>query len=147
MIRGHLLNNLTLGATALALCFAAAPARANTVLVTVTGVRNSHGHVRVAICSKADFLKPHCAYTGKAPAATGDVLVTVENVPPGTYAAQAFHDEKDTGRIDRTLLGLPEQGMGFSNGARMFFGPPRFTAAQVTVADPVTRIVMPLRYF
>jgi uncharacterized protein (DUF2141 family) len=132
---------------ALALCLAAAPARASTVLVTVTGVRNSHGHVRVAICSKADFLKPHCAYTGNAPAATGDVLVIVENVPPGIYAAQAFHDEKDTGRIDRTLLGLPEQGMGFSNNARMFFGPPRFSAAQFVVAENTVKITFSLRYF
>jgi len=138
---------LKFSAIATAVCLAAAPARASTVLVAVTGVRNSHGHVRVAICSKAEFLKPHCAYTGKAAAATGDVLVTVENVPPGTYAAQAFHDEKDTGRIDRTLLGLPEQGLGFSNGARMFFGPPRFNAAQFVVADTVTQIVVSLRYF
>jgi uncharacterized protein (DUF2141 family) len=142
-----MLQHLNFSAIALAVCLAAAPAPASTVLVTVTGVRNSHGHVRVAICSKAEFLKPHCAYTGKAQAASGDVLVTVENVPPGNYAAQAFHDEKDTGRIDRTLLGLPEQGMGFSNGARMFFGPPRFSAARFIVADPVTRIVLSLRYF
>jgi uncharacterized protein (DUF2141 family) len=124
-----------------------APARASTLLVTVTGVRNSHGHVRVAICSKAEFLQPHCTYTGKAPAATGDVLVTVENVPPGTYAAQAFHDEDDTGRIERTFLGLPEKGMGFSNNARMFFGPPRFSAASFVVSAETVRIAFSLRYF
>jgi uncharacterized protein (DUF2141 family) len=141
------LHQLNFSAIALAVCLAVSPASASTVLVNVTGVRNSHGHVRVAICSQAEFLKPHCAYSGKAPATTGDVLVTVTNVPPGIYAAQAFHDDKDTGRIDRTLLGLPEQGMGFSNGARMFFGPPRFNGAKFDVADPVTRIVVPLRYF
>ena len=38
----------------------------------------------------------------------------VPNVPPGTYAAQAFHDEDDNGKLDRTLLGLPKEAMGFS---------------------------------
>jgi uncharacterized protein (DUF2141 family) len=140
-------HHLKCAATGLGICLGAISAHASTVLVRVTGVRNSLGHVRVAICSKAEFLKPHCGYTGKAPAATGDVLVTVVNVPPGTYAAQAFHDEKDTGRIDRSLLGLPEQGMGFSNNAKMFFGPPHFDAAAFAVTQADTKITFSLRYY
>jgi uncharacterized protein (DUF2141 family) len=125
---------------------AAAPAQAATVVVTVNGVRNDRGHVRVAICRRETFLQAHCPWFGNAPAHPGDVRVTVENVPAGTYAAEAFHDEDDNGRLERTFLGLPAEGMGFSNNARMFFGPPNFNDAAFPVAAD-TAISFALKYY
>jgi uncharacterized protein (DUF2141 family) len=122
-------------------------ARAATVAVTVHGVRNAHGHVRVALCKKAEFLHPNCAWRGHAAAAVGDVVVRITNVPPGTYAAQAFHDENDDGKLDRNILGLPREAMGFSNDAPMRMGPPKFDAAAFDVKAPLTETSFKLRYF
>ncbi len=122
-------------------------AKATTVDVTVQGVQNANGHVLVALCTRAEFLQPHCAWRGRAAAAVGDVHVTIADVPPGTYAAQAFHDENDNGRLDRNMLGLPREAMGFSNNAPMRMGPPRFDAAAFGVGAAVTSIVFRLRYF
>jgi uncharacterized protein (DUF2141 family) len=122
-------------------------AKAATVDVTVQGVQNANGHILVALCTKAEFLHPHCAWRGRAVAAVGDVHVTIADVPPGVYAAQAFHDENDNGRLDRNMLGLPREAMGFSNNAPMRMGPPRFDAAAFEVTLPVTGIVFRLRYF
>ena len=132
------------GAVSLMLC---GPASAATVVVTVTGVRNDHGKVLVAVCSAATFLRPHCPWRGHAAAQRGQVQISIENVPPGTYAAQAFHDENDNGKLDRTLLGLPKEAMGFSNDAPMRLGPPRFDAAAFVVAAQGTAIRFALRYF
>jgi len=129
-----------------ALCLAR-PARAATVVVTLAGVRNNHGHVRVAICPKALFLHPQCPWFSSSPARPGDVLVTVTNVPPGTYAAEAFHDEDDNGKLERSFFGLPEEGMGFSNDAPMRFGPPAFGTASFYVGDKTTRIRFSVRYY
>ena len=126
---------------------AATGASATTVQVSLQGVRNDRGHVLVALCSKADFLRPHCAWRGQAAAHTGAVLVSIDGVPPGVYAAQAFHDENDNGLLDRNILGLPREAMGFSRDAPMRLGPPRFADAAFTVAGDVTRIVFTLRYF
>jgi uncharacterized protein (DUF2141 family) len=122
-------------------------AHAATVVVTVGGVRNDHGHVLVALCTRASFLRPHCAWRGHAAAQPGRVQVRIEGVPPGTYAAQAFHDENDNGRLERTLLGLPKEAMGFSNDAPMRMGPPRFDAAAFTVTAEGAQISFGLRYF
>lgn len=122
-------------------------AQAATVSVTVTGVRNDHGHVRVAICPREIFLRPHCPWFANSPARAGQVLVTVPDVPPGIYAAEAFHDEDDNGKLERSFLGLPEEGMGFSNNARMYFGPPRFDAASFTVDGASTAIAFALKYY
>ena len=121
-------------------------AAAATVEVTVGNVHNDHGRVLVALCTKADFLRPHCAWKGSAPAARGNVVVRIADVPPGTYAAQAFHDENANGRLDRNLLGLPEEGMGFSHDAPMRMGPPRFAAAAFTVGEGLVSISFRMHY-
>ncbi len=120
---------------------------AGDVVVTVTGVRNDRGHVRVALCQKASFLQPHCPWQGNAPAVNGETRVLVKNVPAGTYAAQAFHDEDDNGTLDRNFLGLPKEGMGFSNNAPMRFGPPRFNAAAFPVTAKGAEIRFALKYY
>ena len=123
-------------------------ARAAVVEVSVQGVRNDHGHVLVALCTKAEFLHPHCAWRGRAAAKAGTVVVSIPDVPVGTYAAQGFHDENDNGRLDRNILGLPKEAMGFSNDAPMRMGPPKFDMAAFEVgAGPVTRIGFSLRYY
>lgn len=117
------------------------------VEVTVTGVRNDRGHVLVAVCDRAAFLAPTCPYRGRAPAQPGAVVVRVSGVPPGAYAVQAFHDENDNGKLDRTFFGMPAEGMGFSRDAPMHFGPPAFADAAVDVPPGGASISFALRYF
>ncbi len=123
-----------------------ASAQAATVHVMVRNVHNDHGHVLVAVCARADFLRPHCPWQGSAPARLGEVRVDVAGVPPGVYAAEAFHDENDNGRLDRSFFGLPEEGMGFSRDAPMRFGPPDFGEAAFTVAGEAAATIT-LKYY
>lgn len=124
----------------------AVPSAAATVDVVVTGVRNSQGDVRVAICSRQRFLKPQCEHFGQAPAHAGEVTVRITDVPPGTWAAQAFHDEDRDGKLGTNLLGLPTEGLGFSNDARFRFGPPSFEDAAFQLNASGGQIRLPLRY-
>lgn len=123
------------------------PAGAATVNVTVTNVHSDKGEVRAAVCTRAEFLKPTCTYIASAPAHAPETQVRVENVPPGTYAVQVYQDENDNHRIDRNFLGLPTEGMGFSNNAPFRFGPPSFDDAQVELGRGVTSVSIKLRYF
>ncbi len=124
-----------------------AVAEPGVVEVTVTGVRNAHGHVLVALCDRATFLAPTCQYRGRVQAQAGAVTVRLTGVPPGVYAAQAYHDENDNNQLDRTLLGMPEEGMGFSNNAKMRFGPPDFADAAVQITAGGGVVQFALRYF
>ncbi len=117
------------------------------VTVIVSGVRSNAGHVLVAVCDKATFLEPTCRYTGRAPASNGAVTIRIEGVPPGIYAAQAFQDENDNGKIDRSLLGFPREGLGFSNDAKISFGPPSFDDAAFSLGPSGASIRFALRYF
>ena len=114
--------------------------------VAVANVRDGRGHVRVAVCPQAQFLAMHCPYVGEAPAHPGTVLVHLPGIPPGTYAVEAFLDDNDTHVIDLNFLGLPENGIGFSNDAPFRFGPPSFRDAAVRLGPEGGRIALHLRY-
>ncbi len=130
------------------LLLGASPAQADGVLeVTVTGIHSAKGTILVAVCDQATFLQPTCRYKGRAPAAAGSVTVRIAGVPPGSYAAQAYGDENDNGKIDRNLFGIPTEGIGFSNDAKMRFGPPSFADAAFTVGPAGGRIAFALRYY
>ena len=121
--------------------------RAATVVVIVTDVRNDRGNILVALCTRATFLRPHCPWRGHVSAHRGQVEISIDDIPPGTYAAQAFHDENNNGKLDRSLLGLPKEAMGFSNNAPMLMGPPSFDQAVFTVTAQGTAVRFSLRYF
>ena len=116
------------------------------VTVAVTEVRSARGHVHVDLCPADRFLTANCPYSADAPARIGTTLVTVPGVPPGRYAAQAFHDENDNGRVDR-LLGIPREGLGFSRDAPVRMAPPRFDDAAFDHGTVPQSIGFRLRYF
>lgn len=122
-------------------------ARAASLQITVTGLRNDHGTVRVAVCSRERFLQPTCEYGAATPARVGEVTVGIDAIVPGDWAVQAFHDENANGILDRTWLGMPAEGMGFSRDPRFNFGPPRFDDAALRIGQTPGRIRVGLRYY
>ena len=122
------------------------PAKATTLTAEIGNIRNARGHVHIDVCPQRHFLKEDCPYSGDAPAHAGTTWVTVQGVPSGEYAIQAFHDENDNHRVDRALFGIPREGIGFSNDAPVGLGPPRWEAAKVTIAGD-THLRLNMRYF
>ena len=125
--------------------FAAASAHAGTLTIEITNVRNGNGVVHVDVCPQAKFLKDDCVHASSAAARAGTTIVTVPDVPDGTYAVQAFHDENRNGKVDRGLFGIPREGIGFSNDAPIHFGPPSWKDANFTMTGSRT-IHIRMRY-
>ncbi|WP_267382955.1 DUF2141 domain-containing protein [Sphingomonas sp. GC_Shp_6] len=137
-------------AVAALLATAAAPAPEGTLTVRVGNVRNANGRVHVDICPEARFLKDGCPYSGAAPAVAGTTVVVVHGVAPGRYAIQAYHDENRNDKVDRNFLGLPKEGVGFSNDAKIVLFPPRapqWADAKFDFAGPAQTTMLNLRYF
>ncbi len=55
---------------------------------------------------------------------------------PGVYALALYHDENRDGRFDRTGLGLPAEGYGFSNNPATLAGLPQFRSVRLNVPKP-----------
>jgi len=132
----------------LGLALAAFPARAGAARLDVelTGVENDRGLVRVAVCTPETFATKHCPYFGAMPAHADSVVVSVDRIPPGRYAVQAYHDEDGNGRIRRGLFGVPAEAIGFSRDAPLRLGPPRFEDAAIEVTEPATATRLRLRH-
>jgi uncharacterized protein (DUF2141 family) len=114
-----------LGGVAVA-CGLATAASAATVTVTVEDVPNDRGEVHVNLCDAATFLGSDCPFDVHRLAHRGRVVVKVRNVPPGRYAAVAYHDENANRDLDVNFLGLPEERFGFTNDPVLLLGPPSF---------------------
>ena len=99
------------------------------IAVEIHGLRVPGGSVRVDVCTADTFLKDACPFSGVAPAELGCTRVVVAGVPPGTYAIQAYHDINDNGTVDRGALGLPREGLAFSNDAPLGLSGPSFRQA------------------
>jgi len=117
--------------------------------VSVDGVRNKSGNLRVAL-----FHDPK-SFATKAgrykevviPAREGNIEAVFRGVPVGTYGIAAFHDENDNVLFDKNFIGFPEEGFGFGNDAPVFLGPPDFLDAAVIVAEEIRHVSLTLRYW
>lgn len=122
------------------------PVSAAPIEVAVSNIRSARGVVHVDICTEQTFLDD-CPWSGEAPAQVGTTIVTVRGVPPGRYAAQGFHDKNANGKVDRMFLGIPTEGVGFSNDAPIHMAPPKFAHAAFDHGEGAQRITFKLRYF
>lgn len=115
---------------------AVVPAAASELTVTVMGIRNSAGQMRLALFNNpVDFPSGKSVVTRNLPAREGEMTVIFEGLTPGPYALALHHDENNNGKMDLSLLGLPQEGYGFSNDAPVFLGAPPFDAAMITLPE------------
>ncbi|HUO23243.1 MAG TPA: DUF2141 domain-containing protein [Caulobacteraceae bacterium] len=118
--------------------------------VQVWNIHRAAGHIRVQICTRQTFADAHkaCPYHADAPAHQGVTIVSVPDVPAGTYAAEVYQDDDDRNVLRRGPLGVPLEGVGFSNDAPVGVTPPRFNMAAFDF-DPATPLALriKLRYF
>ena len=120
-----------------------------TINLVLTGLRSSAGEVRVCVWH-ADAGFPNCRKGQDvrrlaAPAAP-EVHLAVAGLAPGSYAVSAIHDENGNRQLDKSLIGIPTEGVGFSHNPRITFGPPSFTKARFDATREPTQTIR-MKYF
>ena len=97
----------------------AAAAHATDVEVHVHGVSSAAGQVRALVFGAANWLSDDPSYRVVVPAHPGEVVVVVREVPPGVWGVVGHHDADGDGDVTRNFIGLPVEGIGFSNGVKI----------------------------
>ena len=121
---------------------------AATLIVEVSGIRSSHGTIRLALFPAGKFLDFGALYLRRTvPAMSGSVYIEFDTLPEGTYSLSALHDENSNGTMDKGLLGIPSEGVGVSNNARGFFGPPSAAEVEFKVSEPHADHAITLTYY
>jgi uncharacterized protein (DUF2141 family) len=127
----------------------AGPPSATRLFVDVDHVRAGRGVVAVTVFAddpKKFLVKLGSLYVGRAPAAVPVTRLCLNLPRPGVYALAVYHDANSNGKFDRTALGLPAEGYGFSNNPAIWFGPPSFNAVKFTVARSGLRTGIRMKY-
>jgi uncharacterized protein (DUF2141 family) len=135
---------LVLGATATAFAHPGATrVLASTIDVTVGGVRSSRGQLLIALHDRAGSFpsqRSGAMATTRLPAGQRLLAATFRDVPPGSYALIAVHDEDGHGQMTKSRIGFPLVGFGTSNTPALL-GRPWFRPARVTL-DGSARIMI-----
>lgn len=128
--------------------------------LTVKGVRSSEGELLIGLYDNAAGFKhaiANASNRGMMPdkgrlvgmslrARPGEQSVVFPDLSPGRYAVIVIHDENDDGRLDKNLLGLPTEGYGFGNDAKVFLAAPSFDAAAIPIATADVAASVTLHY-
>lgn len=126
---------------------AAAGPDSSALTLTVDGVKSADGRMVVALFDSETAFRRKSApvRTAAVPAQAGRVDVAWRDLPPGAYAAVAYHDRNADGRLNLLPIGLPVEPFAVSNDAPARFGPPGWRAAAFELKAGDNRHVAKLR--
>ena len=132
----------------LALIVVAGPASAARIIVTIDGLHSAQGNVFIGLyATPSKFLNGNQSDAmRKVRASTGPITVTFDNLPPGTYAVGAYHDENGNDHLDTDFIGLPIEGYALSNGVRAILSKPTFQQAAFTIGVEDKPVALHIRY-
>jgi len=118
--------------------------------VEITGIRLPKGNVTVLLYPDKpdDFLaKGKRLSKIRIPVHSNVVTACMTAPAPGRYAIAFYHDQNGDRKLDRTLMGRPAEGFGFSNDPHVSaFGLPRFTDVLFAAGPGDNRLKMTMRY-
>lgn len=119
------------------------------ITVAVSGVRSVAGNITFTLYGD----QPARFLAHKGSIAVERVMLTERSAQgcfvvsrPGTYAVAVYHDENNNHHFDRSLIGLPVEGYGFSRNAPIFMAPPSFGAVRFEAGAGETSLSIALRY-
>lgn len=123
------------------------PASQHWLNIHVEGLRSGNGLVAITLYEdnpRKFLVKRGSLYVGRTNAQNGTTRTCIFVPKPGVYAVAIYHDENGDGKFDRSSIGFPEEGFGFSNNPATLAGLPSFRSVRLNVprAGLTTRISM-----
>lgn len=100
--------------------------------IKIINLRNNDGHVLLSLFKDGIGYpnQPEKSFRKiKLPISNNTAYVSFTNLPSGSYSVAILHDENDDEKMNKTFLGLPKEGYGFSNNVMGTFGPPSLRKA------------------
>ena len=117
--------------------------------VIIQGAHSNHGKLRIGLFSNADDFKAKRNPVDSAVVTIGNKgksIYTFHKLPYGTYAVAVYHDENNDGMLNKRQLGIPVEGIGFSNFTEFKRRPPAFEEVSFELRDKNLTLEIPLFY-
>ncbi len=143
----------------LMLCFLGFPTAAKaaedegaTLSVRVEAIQDRKGELGIALFENKKGYPTHLEHAYEPawmPVEKGmpSAEHTFEGLAAGDYAVSVLHDENGNRRLERSTLGFPKEGVGFSNNQRVKLSAPDYDDCKFLLADGENKkIVIQLDY-
>ncbi|KRB49422.1 MAG: DUF2141 domain-containing protein [Pseudomonadota bacterium] len=121
----------------------------NRLTVSVTGVRPAQGEVAITLYpdDAKRFLAPKGKLLRQRVPAKSPTTSTCFYLPAaGVYAIAVYHDVNADHDFNRSLVGMPTEGYGFSNDAPTKISLPAFSTVRFRVPAGTSRTTLRMRY-
>jgi uncharacterized protein (DUF2141 family) len=118
-----------------------------TVVIHVQDVSPRGGTLRLGLYDEARYPDDDATPVASADvhADMGETIITLSNVPPGTYAIETFQDVNSNHKMDTSWLGLPQEPFGFSRDAQPHLSKPSFGRVKFEVIQGLNVQVLHLQ--
>ena len=125
------------------------PADTHTLTVVVEGVRGAQGIVGIGLYdANAPWPDTPIQYTqARKVEGQSTYVLTLSDIPSGTYALSVLDDVNANNKMDTSLFGWPQEGFAFSNNkGPTLLGAPSFEACAFEVNADIQQ-TLALIYF
>ena len=119
------------------------------LIVQVGALRSNAGEVAITVypADPERFLAPHGKLLRQRVKTSAPMTQGCFNLPVAdAYAVEVYHDANASRELDRTALGMPTEGYGFSNDAPTRYARPSYDAARFMVKPGDNTIRIKIRY-
>lgn len=114
--------------------------------LTITNIKSDSGEIVIGVfASEEGWKSDNQIADARVDAETGEVTLTIDDLPEGEIAFKLYHDVDGDGDLKRGSFGRPVEPYGFSNDAPVRFGPPSWTAAKFQITSETTAHTLALR--
>jgi uncharacterized protein (DUF2141 family) len=118
--------------------------------ISVSGMRSAKGNVTITIYpdDAAHFLDGKYKVARQQLPTTLPATIACFVLPaPGIYAVALFQDENASGHLDTNALGIPTEGVGFSNNPTLYFGPPDLSRVRFALHPGRNSVEVRMKYY
>ncbi len=119
------------------------------ISVFVQGLRNNKGTIKAKLYgdNPDEFLvSGKKLYARRVPAQPQSLPLCLYAPKPGYYAIVIHHDENGNKKLDQNWIGMPIEGVGFSNNPELFLAPPNHKDVTFQIQGHPITIDIQLRY-
>ncbi len=125
----------------------ATPALAADIDVTISGINSTSGRIMCRVFNeRSGFPIRGALQTVHGAIAEGTSRCRFSDLPEGRYAIAVLHDANSNDKLDKSFIGLPTEGLAFSETGKPAFGVPSFSSAAFRLGADGSRLSLRMSY-
>jgi uncharacterized protein (DUF2141 family) len=117
--------------------------------IEITNIRNLKGVIRISVYTSPSQYPYHPAKTYHVPKdsiSNGTIRLCIRDLIPGQYGLCFLDDENQSGQMDNSGIGIPQEGFGFANNPKPFLKRPDYDRILFTLRPGTNHMQLITRY-